>query len=54
MNLPIGSLHCDLHVSLVADVADLEQKLRDAVIYGQARTHRPYRKILIIVEGIYR
>ena len=33
---------------------DLENKLKDAIIYGQARTNRPYKKILIIVEGIYR
>ena len=31
----------------------LEQKLRDAVINGQPRTYRPWRKILIVVEGIY-
>lgn len=31
----------------------LEQKLRDAVINGQPRTFRPWRKILIVVEGIY-
>ena len=35
-------------------MADLEKKLQDAVIYGQPRTHRPWKKILIIVEGVYR
>lgn len=32
---------------------DLERKLRDAIINGQPRTHRPYKKVLIIVEGVY-
>ncbi|XP_009862141.2 serine palmitoyltransferase 2 [Ciona intestinalis] len=35
------------------DMKDLESKLRDAVVYGQPRTHRPWKKILIIVEGVY-
>lgn len=33
---------------------DLEEKLRKYIIDGQPRTHRPWRKILIIVEGVYR
>ena len=37
-----------------ADMVDLERKLRDAVVYGQPHTYRPWKKILIIVEGIYR
>ena len=36
------------------DMENLEEILRKAVIEGQPRTHRPWRKILIIVEGIYR
>lgn len=32
----------------------LEEQLRDAVVHGQPRTHRPWKKILIVVEGIYR
>ncbi len=32
----------------------LESVLRHAVVHGQPRTHRPYKKILICVEGIYR
>lgn len=35
------------------DVDDLEKKLKESIIYGQARTHRPWRKILIVVEGVY-
>mmetsp|Transcript_27178 Transcript_27178/g.46867 ORF Transcript_27178/g.46867 Transcript_27178/m.46867 type:complete len:514 (-) Transcript_27178:369-1910(-) len=31
----------------------LEQVLREAIAEGQPRTHRPWTKILIIVEGIY-
>ncbi|XP_062617555.1 serine palmitoyltransferase 2-like [Saccostrea cucullata] len=32
---------------------DLESKLRFAVTEGMPRTHRPWKKILIVVEGIY-
>lgn len=32
----------------------LEKMLRDAVCSGQPRTRRPWKKILIMVEGIYR
>lgn len=32
----------------------LEKLLRDAIVHGQPRTHRPWKKILILVEGIYR
>ncbi|KAK9821210.1 hypothetical protein WJX74_010926 [Apatococcus lobatus] len=35
------------------DVEHLEALLRDSISAGQPRTHRPWRKILIIVEGIY-
>ncbi|RUS80557.1 hypothetical protein EGW08_011697 [Elysia chlorotica] len=35
------------------DMTDLERKLRDAVCHGQPRTHRPWKKILIVVEGVY-
>jgi len=35
------------------DPVHLEQVLRKAVIEGQPRTHRPWTKILIVVEGIY-
>ncbi|KAI4883123.1 hypothetical protein NFI96_017291 [Prochilodus magdalenae] len=31
----------------------LEKLLRDAIVHGQPRTHRPWKKILILVEGIY-
>ncbi|XP_048733485.2 serine palmitoyltransferase 2-like isoform X2 [Ostrea edulis] len=35
------------------DMEDLEIKLRYAVTEGMPRTHRPWKKILIVVEGIY-
>jgi len=35
------------------DPQDLERVLRDSIIEGQPRTHRPWKKIIIIVEGIY-
>ena len=35
------------------NVANMEQILRNAIIKGQPRTHRPWKKILIVVEGIY-
>ena len=38
----------------VLDMADLEAVLRKAIVDGQPRTHRPWKKILIIVEGVYR
>ncbi len=33
---------------------DLESRLRENIIQGQPRTCRPWKKILIIVEGVYR
>jgi len=31
----------------------LEHRLRSAIAEGQPRTHRPWRKILVVVEGLY-
>lgn len=33
---------------------DLEKKLRAAIIHGQPHTRRPWKKIIIVVEGVYR
>lgn len=33
---------------------NLEKLLGEAVVYGQPRTRRPWKKILILVEGIFR
>jgi serine palmitoyltransferase len=35
------------------DVQHLESVLREAVVMGQPRTRRPWKKILVIVEGIF-
>ncbi|KAI1610973.1 serine palmitoyltransferase [Exophiala viscosa] len=35
------------------DMQDLEVKLREAISQGQPRTHRPWKKILVVVEGLY-
>ena len=32
---------------------DLERVLREVISQGQPRTHRPWKKILIVVEGLY-
>ena len=35
------------------DMADLERLIRERISQGQPRTHRPWRKILVAVEGLY-
>lgn len=35
------------------DMRDLERLLRDVISQGQPRTHRPWKKILVVVEGLY-
>lgn len=35
------------------DVNDLERVLREVISQGQPRTHRPWKKILVAVEGLY-
>lgn len=35
------------------DMSDLERLLRERISQGQPRTHRPWRKILVAVEGLY-
>ncbi|KAI9175806.1 serine palmitoyltransferase component [Blastocladiella emersonii ATCC 22665] len=35
------------------DPASLERALRDAISQGQPRTHRPWKKIIVVVEGLY-
>jgi serine palmitoyltransferase len=34
-------------------MGDLEKVLREAISQGQPRTHRPWKKILVAVEGLY-
>ena len=33
--------------------AHLEEVLREQIADGQPRTHRPWKKIIVIVDGIY-
>ena len=35
------------------NMASLEKLLREVISQGQPRTHRPWRKILVVVEGLY-
>ncbi|KAH8600352.1 putative serine palmitoyltransferase 2 [Bisporella sp. PMI_857] len=35
------------------DMGDLEKLLRESISQGQPRTHRPWKKILVVVEGLY-
>lgn len=35
------------------DMDDLERLLREVISQGQPRTHRPWKKILVVVEGLY-
>lgn len=35
------------------NMEDLESLLRECISQGQPRTHRPWKKILVIVEGLY-
>lgn len=35
------------------DMHELERVLRDCISQGQPRTHRPWKKILVVVEGLY-
>jgi len=50
----VTTLQWGLFRCVFIDMVDLERKLRDAVLDGRPISHRPWRKILIIVEGIYR
>lgn len=35
------------------NMSSLEEKLRQAISQGQPRTHRPWRKIMVAVEGLF-
>jgi serine palmitoyltransferase len=35
------------------DIRDLERILRTAIVEGQPRTRRPWKRIVIVVEGLY-
>lgn len=38
---------------MVLDIVDLERILRTAIVEGQPRTRRPWKRIVIVVEGLY-
>jgi serine palmitoyltransferase len=38
---------------MIAAPSHLEQVLREAISEGQPRTHRAWKKIIVVVEGIY-
>lgn len=49
---------CCIYIFIVVlhfllDMDDLERVLRNAVVQGQPRTHRPWKRLIIVVEGIY-
>lgn len=35
------------------DLADLERQLRDGIVDGQPRSHRPWKHVWVVVEGLY-
>lgn len=35
------------------DMVDLELILRNQIAHGQPRTHKPWKKIIVVVEGLY-
>lgn len=43
-----------LFFNFITGMKDLEKNLREAIVDKQPRTHRPWKKILIVVEGVYR
>lgn len=40
-------------IFLLTAPSNLEEVLRELIADGQPRTHRPWKKIIVIVEGIY-
>ena len=49
MNLDFNRVPSSLH----SDIKSLDSVLRQAIIDGQPKTHRPWKKIMILVEGVY-
>jgi serine palmitoyltransferase len=47
------SSHSQIRVFRHNDMLHLEQVLREAIVNGQPRHHRPWKKIMVMVEGIY-
>lgn len=42
-----------MKIYAVSDMKALEGVLRESIVYGQPRTRRPWKKIFIVVEGVY-
>ena len=38
---------------IFSDMKHLEEILKKSIVMGQPRTRRPWKKIMIVVEGIY-
>lgn len=49
----IRSSRACIQVFMHNNMRDLERLLRNAVTRGQPRTHRPWQRIIVAVEGIY-
>jgi serine palmitoyltransferase len=54
-SLVFGARLSGAHIKIFKhnDPKDLEKVLREAIAQGQPRTHRPWKKILVVVEGLY-
>eukprot|EP01086_Lenisia_limosa_P002895 TRINITY_DN16985_c0_g1_i1.p1 TRINITY_DN16985_c0_g1~~TRINITY_DN16985_c0_g1_i1.p1 ORF type:complete len:490 (-),score=106.82 TRINITY_DN16985_c0_g1_i1:51-1385(-) len=54
-SIATGCMSSDANVKTFKhnDALDLERVVRNAIVSGQPRTHRPWTRILIIIEGIY-
>ncbi|CAG0880017.1 unnamed protein product [Cyprideis torosa] len=44
---------CAVNIFKHNDMQDLEKVLRNAIVFGDLRTRRPWKRIVIVVEGIY-
>ncbi|KAI6015260.1 pyridoxal phosphate-dependent transferase [Pisolithus orientalis] len=54
-SIRVGVRQSGAHVRMFKhnDMDSLEALLREVISQGQPRTHRPWKKILVIVEGLY-
>jgi serine palmitoyltransferase len=54
-SIRFGVRHSGVHVRMFKhnDMNNLESLLREVISQGQPKTHRPWKKILVIVEGLY-
>lgn len=51
--IEIFSMLCFFFAILLPAPSHLEEVLREQIAEGQPRTHRPWKKIIVVVEGIY-